>query len=104
MNQKINNRKKHSNKNKSDTCVLRLYVAGDAPNSRLARKNLDTIIGKLNSDDYCIEIIDVLVDPKKALKDEILVTPTLIRLSPGPERRVIGNLSEYESVAYILGL
>jgi circadian clock protein KaiB len=51
-----------------------------------------------------LEIIDVLIDPKRALRDRILMTPMLVRLEPAPERRVLGNLSNRAALLDLLAL
>lgn len=79
--------------------VLRLYVAGDAPNSSRARANLRRLLAELDPETYRLEVIDCLVEPLRALNDGVLVTPTLIRLEPPPTRTVVGSLSAFDRVA-----
>lgn len=86
------------------SCRLLLFVAGDEPNSRLARANLHRLCAEANGDDHEFEVVDVLEDTGRALEHFILVTPTLLRLEPAPEVRVIGNLSDLETVRSALGL
>ncbi|HZP26491.1 MAG TPA: circadian clock protein KaiB [Dehalococcoidia bacterium] len=73
---------------------LRLYVAGHTPNSIRAISNLRRVLEAEFKDSYTLQIIDVLKDPLVAETDRILATPTLIRLTPLPNRRVIGDLSD----------
>ena len=73
---------------------VRLYVAGDGPNSARAVTNLRAVIAKLAHAPDDVEIIDVLRAPERGLRDGVLVTPMLIRVSPPPERRILGNLSD----------
>jgi circadian clock protein KaiB len=84
--------------------VFRLYFAGGAPNSVRALANLYAICRKHFPESHRIELIDVLKDPMRALADAILVTPTVVKLSPAPELQIIGNLSEEEEVLRALGL
>ena len=84
--------------------VFRLYIAGGAPNSVRALADLYAICRKHFPDSHRIEIIDVLKEPLKALGEAILVTPTLVKVSPAPEQQIIGNLSEEEEVLRALGL
>lgn len=46
----------------------------------------------------------VLRDPQAAEDNQILATPTLIRRSPLPERRLLGDLSPTQTVISVLGL
>jgi circadian clock protein KaiB len=74
--------------------VIRLYVAGESPNSVIALSNLKPAIAHLAEGEIAVEVIDVLRHPERGLKDGILVTPTLIRVSPLPQQRVVGNLRD----------
>lgn len=81
-----------------------LYVAGRSANSVLAVDNLNAICSGCLPEAHEVEIIDVLKQPDRALKDGILVTPTLVRLAPVPPVRVIGNLSQRATVLAALGV
>jgi circadian clock protein KaiB len=84
--------------------VLRLYVAGDGPNSAAARANLRRILAPFDAAMYSLEIVDCLRQPMRALQDGILVTPTLVRLEPAPVRTIIGSLSNTPRVVETLGI
>ena len=84
--------------------VFRLYLAGGAPNSVRAFANLYAICRKHFPDSHRIEVVDVLQEPLRALADGVLVTPTVVKLSPWPEQQIIGDLSEEEEVLLALGL
>ena len=83
---------------------FRLYVAGDALNSAQARINFSTICRAHLLDRHEIEIVDVFREPKRALADRVFMTPTLIKLTPAPARRVVGTLSQVPIVLEALGL
>jgi circadian clock protein KaiB len=83
--------------------VMRLYVAGRAPNSVKAIANLQAICGRYLKDCYKLEIIDVCEHPRRALADGVIVTPSLTKVSPVPASNVIGNLSDTRSVLAALG-
>ncbi|HEX6099856.1 MAG TPA: circadian clock KaiB family protein [Thermoanaerobaculia bacterium] len=84
--------------------VFRLYVTGNAPNSVQAMSNLTQLCETYLPDRHQIEIVDVLLDPKRALTESILMTPTLVTESPYPGRRIVGTLSNTEPILQILGL
>lgn len=81
--------------------LLRLYVAGDGPNSAAARTNLKRLLEGRSPDSYSVEIVDCLTEPMRAIEEGIFVTPTLLRLSP-PRRTIVGSLSEAQRVAAVL--
>ena len=83
---------------------FRLYVAGDAPNSAQARANLAELCRIHLKSRHEIEIIDVFKEPKRALTDGIFMTPTLVKLAPLPALRIVGNLSQTQTVLVALGL
>ena len=82
--------------------VLRLYVAGSAANSVRAIANAIAICDEHFAAKYTLEIVDLLVAPQRALADGIIVTPTLLKVSPSPVQRLIGNLSDTEQVVRTL--
>ena len=88
----------------SGAYVFRLYIANGAPNSVRAVANLYAICHKHFPDSHRIEVIDVLQEPMRALAEAIIVTPTVVKVSPAPELQIIGNLSEEEEVLRALGL
>ena len=84
--------------------VMRLYIAGKAPNSVKAIANLNAICRQYLKDGYKLEIVDVCEHPRRALDDGVVVTPSLAKVSPAPAANVIGNLSDTGSVLAALGL
>ena len=83
---------------------FRLYVAGDAQNSVLARANLRALCETYLPDCHEIEILDVFHNQKRAMEDNVFMTPTLLKLSPAKERRIVGTLSQTQAVLLALGL
>ena len=84
--------------------VLRLYVAGDGPNSVAARANLRRLLGSRHPSSYSVEIVDCLDEPLRAIEEGVLVTPTLLRLAPSPRRVIVGSLSATRNVEAALDL
>lgn len=84
--------------------VLRLYVAGGAPNSVQALANLEAICAEYLKDGHQLEVVDVLEDPRRAMAAGVLVTPSLTKLSPQPVAQLVGNLSDKLKVVLALGL
>ena len=81
---------------------LRLYVAGGAPNSVRAIANARAICDEHFASAHELEIVDLLEHPNRALADGIVVTPTLLKLSPLPVQRVVGSLTDTERVLLAL--
>ncbi|MGD9973747.1 MAG: circadian clock KaiB family protein [Desulfatirhabdiaceae bacterium] len=83
---------------------LRLYVAGQTVNSVKALDNLKKLCEKHKPGQYHIEVIDLIRNPKLAKGDQIIAIPTLVRKLPMPVRKIIGDLSDTESVLVGLDL
>lgn len=83
---------------------FQLYVAGDAGNSAQALANLAAICRTHLPDRHEIEVVDVFREPKRALAEGVFMTPTLVRLAPAPVRRIVGTLSQTQTVLQALGL
>jgi len=83
---------------------FRLYIAGDTINSAQAIANLKALCHTHLLDRHQIEIVDVFLQPQRALADGILMTPLLIKVSPAPTRRIVGTLSQEYVVLQTLGV
>jgi len=83
---------------------FRLYVAGDAPNSALARANLNALCRAHFAGSFEIEVVNVLRERARAVGDRVRLTPTLIKLAPGPVKRIVGTLANPRHVLRALGL
>jgi circadian clock protein KaiB len=88
----------------TETFQLRLYVAGQTPNSIRAFANLKRLCEEHLANRYEIEIIDLLENPQLARGDQILAVPTLVRRLPEPIKKIIGDLSNSERVLVGLDL
>jgi circadian clock protein KaiB len=82
--------------------VLRLFVTGMTPRSVRAVQNLRTICNHYLEGRYELEVVDIYQQPVLAKGEQIIAAPTLIKKLPLPMRRMIGDMSNQESV--LLGL
>jgi circadian clock protein KaiB len=53
---------------------------------------------------YLIEIVDVLEDPQRAIADQVLASPTVVRRLPTPIRKLVGDLSDGDRLVMALEL
>jgi len=84
--------------------VLCLYVAGSTPQSTRAIKNLKAICETHLRDRYTLKVVDLYEHRERAREAQIVVAPTLVRETPGPVRRLIGDLSQADRVLAMLEL
>jgi circadian clock protein KaiB len=83
---------------KQECWELWLYVAGQTPKSILALENITKYSKEHLRVKYRIEVIDLLKFPQLAESDQIFAIPTLVRKTPKPLRKIIGDLSDKNRV------
>jgi len=91
-------------KRPQDEWILRLYTAGETARSIAALHNLEAICEAHLAGRYRIEVVDLLKHPQLARGDQIVAVPTLVRRLPPPMKRIIGDLSNQDSVLVGLDL
>lgn len=85
--------------------VLMLFVADRTPLAVAAIANAQQIVGRAEfADRFELSVIDVLECADQAEEARVVATPTLVKNSPLPKKRVIGDLSDTEMVIANLGL
>jgi len=84
--------------------VLRLYVTGTSPASARAIEQVRALCEAHLQNRYELEVIDIYQKPALAKDEQIIATPTLIKVIPAPLRRYIGDLSKVDKVLFGLDL
>lgn len=84
--------------------VLRLYVTGTTARSMRAIENITRICQEHLAGRYEIEVIDLYQQASLAAGEQIVAAPTLIRKLPLPLRRLVGDMSDENSVLFGLDL
>ena len=80
-----------------------LHVAGRSKLSKRAEVALRRLCEHYVPERFTIDVVDIIAAGESAPLD-IMVVPTVVRTSPGPERRVVGDLSQMAVAAAGLGL
>ena len=82
------------------TARLRLYIARSTPNSVRAEHNLAAVLDgfKTRLVPLDLEIIDVFAQPKRAITDGVVATPTLIGLAADRRIVLMGDLADWTQV------
>lgn len=78
--------------------VLKLYVTGVTRASSRAIERVRALCEEHLAGRYELEVIDIYQLPALAKGEQIVATPTLIRVLPKPLRRYIGDLSSEKLV------
>lgn len=84
--------------------ALRLFVTGATPGCIRAVAGIRMFCDQFLKGRYSLEVVDVYQQPDLADEQRILATPTLVRMSPLPFRRFVGNLSDPARLSAALGL
>jgi len=82
----------------NETYVLSLFISGYTPKSMMAVKNIKRICESRLEGRYTLEIVDIYQQPLLARANQIIAAPTLIKRSPFPVRRLIGDMSNEAKV------
>jgi len=97
-------KKTRKTETKKEIWSLRLYVAGQTPNSVRAIENMKRICEEFLKGHYNLEVIDIYQQPVLAKGDQIIAVPTLIKKLPPPLRKFIGDMSATERILVGLDL
>ncbi len=84
--------------------VLHLYVNNMSLKSVQAIENITQVCEENLQGHYQLDVIDICEQPILARESQIIATPTLIKESPLPLRRLVGNMSNTERVLIGLGI
>jgi circadian clock protein KaiB len=83
---------------------LYLFISGNHSRSIAARENIQRICQQHLAGRYTLTVIDAREHPEKAIEEEILGLPCLIKKRPGLVCRLVGDLSNTERVLAALSL
>jgi circadian clock protein KaiB len=84
--------------------VFRLYSANRNVEMERLMQQLKQVMSKYFPGDVQTEIIDVLMDPERAVQDNVFGTPMLVKHLPEPSQRVLGDLSDPKKILVLFGL
>ncbi|HOT93301.1 MAG TPA: circadian clock KaiB family protein [Anaerolineae bacterium] len=83
---------------------LRLFVAGQEPNSVQAVATLRRL-RETHLQGHCeLSIVDVFEDYRAAIEQHVVAVPTLIIESPPPRRVIVGSLADEDKLLAVLGI
>ena len=77
---------------------FKLFVAGETAASARAINNLRKLVAEHLPANTFVQIIDLTREPDAEGCDEVVAVPLLVRKSPPPPRRIIGDLENIERV------
>jgi circadian clock protein KaiB len=83
---------------------LRLYITGTTQRSMTAIASIRALCEQFLAGNFELEVVDIYQQPLEAAQQQIIAAPTLVRESPAPTRRIVGDLSDTQKVLASLEL
>lgn len=83
---------------------LSLYVTGMTSRSARAIENLRAFCARYLEGRHTLRIFDIYQQPSLARTEQLVAAPTLVKRSPLPQRRLIGDLSDPERMRAVLDI
>lgn len=84
--------------------TFKLFVVANTLTCEDITRKLTVVLEKNFHDEYDLEIIDIIESPGLAIQENVLATPTLIKESPLPPKRIVGNIGDEKNILTALGL
>jgi circadian clock protein KaiB len=84
--------------------VFRLYSADRSEEMDKLMERLKEVVAAQLGGEVKTEVIDVLRDPERAVRENVFGTPMLIKDMPEPSQRVLGDLSDPHKILVLFGL
>lgn len=90
--------------NSADKYVLRLYVAGSNHYSLRAIENTRRLCTEFLLGRYELHVIDLYQQPTLAQRDRVVTVPVLVKVSPPPSTRCVGDMYDVAKTLRSLGI
>ena len=76
---------------------------GNKPELQTAFERLQEYLRKTSSLEFAFQVVDCMENPEMAVEAGVLATPTVLKKSPLPSVKVIGNIEDSPKTAHLLG-
>lgn len=88
--------------NKAGGYILRLFISTNNGTAEKTLSHIHQLLEQGLTSPYTLKVIDVSKNPEQAAIHQVTVTPTLVRVSPKPIRRVVGQFDDMQRVLQII--
>ncbi len=82
----------------AENYVLRLYITGMTLRSTQAIERVRALCDEYLPGRYSLEVIDLYKQPELAQQAQLIASPTLIKESPLPLRRLVGSMTDVDRI------
>lgn len=83
---------------------LVLFIAGSGARSMQALRNAEQLCARYLAGRHSLTVVDVSQHPERAIEEQLLGLPCLLKKRPGLVRRLVGDLADEARVLKALGL
>ena len=73
---------------------INLYINPSLRKHQYLYNNLRQALKRKEGADIELKVVDAVTEIDSALKDNVFMIPTIVRISPLPERRLVGNITD----------
>lgn len=84
--------------------VLRLFISSNNARAEKTLSNIHQLLEQGLTSPYTLKVIDIIKNPEQAAVHQVIITPTLVRISPKPIRRIVGQLDDIQRVLNIISI
>ena len=88
--------------NQTGGYILRLFISSDNLSTEKTLSSIHQILEQGLNSPYTLKVIDINKNPDQAEIHQVSATPTLVRVSPKPMRRIVGQLDDIQQVLRII--
>lgn len=81
---------------------FRLYISGHNQQTDKSINSLKKYLDMKFDGNYSLDVINLLMVPEQAAVDNVIVTPTMIKVNPKPEKKLIGDIRAIQKFMEIL--
>ena len=82
--------------------ALHLFIRGNSPNAEKTLSSIHQLLERGLNNPYTLKVIDINKNPHQAAENNISIAPTLIRTSPQPTKRIVGQLDDIQRILNII--
>lgn len=82
--------------------IIQLFISSNDSNAEQTLSNIHQLLEERLTDSYTLKVIDVAKHPEQATIHHITATPTLVKISPKPTKRIVGPLNDIQRIFDII--
>ena len=82
--------------------ILRLFISSNNPHTAETLSNIHQLLEEKLTNPYTLKVIDIAKHPEQAANHQVIITPTLVRISPKPVKRIVGQLDDIQRLLSIV--